>query len=200
MRRHFLRATLASSLVLASAIGVQPIASAATPSHPQTQSTTANQPQLKSGEKILAVGENGFVRTVNTNDSGNHGRGEIRNDLKLAKGDKITLSSDRKTASIVDSHGNLLGSFVAPSIKVEGRDFAGVFKVDGDSLITGLPSDSPLMQERSCWRGEAAKWTWRGAGALTCGALGVATIVGGGACTLAWAGAEDAMNISGRAC
>ncbi|WKD58592.1 hypothetical protein [Corynebacterium caspium] len=126
------------------------------------------------------------MRTINTNDSGNHKRGEIRNDLKLAEGDTLTLSQDKKTATLVDSKGTVLGEFKAPAIEVEGHTFDGVFTVDGDSLITGLPSDSPLRQERSCWRGNTAKWTWRVAGAATCG--------------LAWAGAEDMMHIDDRVC
>lgn len=201
MRRKFFRTALASALVITSSIAIHPVAQAEELAQPEIEkNTSVTQPELKDSEKILAIGDDGFVRTIDTKDSGNHGKGELRNDLNLAKGDQIILSEDQTEASLVDADGNLLGKFESPSIDVDGLVFKGVFRVEGHSLVTGLPVDSPIMQERGCWRATAATWTWRVSGGVMCGAVGVATVVGGVACGLAWAGAEDHMDIDGRAC
>lgn len=146
---------------------------------------------LKDGEKVLAVGKDTIVRTINTHDVENGLSGQLRNTLNLSEGDVLTISSDKRTVTLRDSNNNLLGSFESPRIDVDGTEQMGEFSIDGDYLITTLPA--ALRENRAYWRATAARWTWRLAGGLTCGA---ANAIIGGVCGLAWAGAEDHMHIN----
>lgn len=152
-------------------------------------------------EKILATGSDGFNRTVETVNSEGLGMYELRNLLNLLPEDKVEVSPAKDSVVIRDPEGRELGSFIAPVVVVDGKDIPAEFDYENGYLSTSIvPAKAPLARMKGCGRGTAARWIWRGAGALTCGAAGVATIVGGGACGLAWAGAEDAMNIDRRAC
>jgi hypothetical protein len=165
----------------------------------RVSSTSVNS--VADTEKILAIGSDGLARTVETVNAEHHKEYELRNRLNLQPGDSVQISEDRNSAIVLDQNGSELGTFLAPTVIVDGREVPAHFAFSNGYLSTSVDSDSvPLSRKKGCGRGTAAKWIWRGAGALTCTAAGVATIVGGAACGLAWSGAEDAMNIDGRSC
>lgn len=154
--------------------------------------------ELPSEEKILALGKDGIARTVVTKDNGAGGENTLSNELKLMPGDRVEISEDGLVASVFENDGSLLGEFVSPTVNVEGEDIQGQFEFENGNLLTTFDDDVTLPF--ACWQGTTAKWTWRVAAGLVCGALGVVTVPGGFACGLGAAGAEDAMNIDGRAC
>ncbi|MGN0095061.1 MAG: hypothetical protein ACI38U_03265 [Corynebacterium sp.] len=163
--------------------------------------SAANSTSVDDQEKILSTGHDGFVRTVEVANAEDHGRYELRNRLNLLPEDSVEVSPTKDSVVIRDSEGRELGSFLAPTVVVDGKEIPAQFDYADGYLSTSLESAQvPASRMKGCGRGTAAKWIWRGAGTLTCTAAGVATIVGGAACGLAWAGAEDAMNIDRRAC
>ncbi|MDY5854287.1 MAG: hypothetical protein SPJ68_02030 [Arcanobacterium sp.] len=150
---------------------------------------------------ILGVGQDGYARTVENKDNGEGGGVGLSNSLHLMPTDRVIISDDRKEAKIVTLTGELIGHFENPTLVVDSEEIPGEFFYENNSLVTYPDSaHSFTFYGGKCWRGTAAKWTWRVAGTLVCGATGVVTVVGGGVCGLAWAGAEDAMDIYGRAC
>ncbi|MDO4909067.1 MAG: hypothetical protein Q3962_04330 [Corynebacterium sp.] len=115
------------------------------------------------------------------------------------------MSPDNKTATLILNDGTVGGTFDNPTIIFDsGMEVPGVFTFDASTstLTTKLPDQlsQSFEMDRGCWRGTAAKWGYRGAGTLICGAAGVANVLAGAACGLAWAGGEDAMGIDSRAC
>lgn len=154
--------------------------------------------QLPSEEKILAIGDDGVARTVVTEDNGAGGKNALSNELKLASGDRVEISPDGLVVSVYQKGGSLLGEFVSPSVNINGEDVQGQFEFEDGNLLTTFHDNVELPF--GCWQGTTAKWTWRVAAGMVCGALGVVSVPGGFACGLGAAGAEDAMNIDQRAC
>ncbi|ADH91994.1 hypothetical protein EBF03_01120 [Arcanobacterium haemolyticum] len=155
----------------------------------------------KNSLSILGIGKDGYARTIDRTDNGFGGGVGLSNSLNLLPTDRISISEDGKQAEIITASGEVLGHFEDPTLSVGGKEVPGEFFYENGSLVTYADSaHSFVFYEKSCWQGTTAKWTWRVAGTLICGATGVVTVIGGGVCGLAWAGAEDAMNINKRAC
>ncbi|MDO4911245.1 MAG: hypothetical protein Q3972_05830 [Corynebacterium sp.] len=172
---------------------------------PVANAATTISNSTESSDSILAVGKDNIVRTVSTSDSVDNGNFRLDNKLNLQPGDTISVSPDLKTATLILNDGTAAGTFVSPTIIFDsGMEVPGVFSYDEatSTLTTSLPEQLSQVFEsdRGCWRGTAAKWGYRGAGALVCGATGVANVVAGAACGLAWSAGEDAMKINSRAC
>ncbi|MDO5031909.1 hypothetical protein [Corynebacterium sp.] len=151
-----------------------------------------------SKEKVLAVGADGIVRKIVTKDNGEGGDNTLANKLELAKGDTVEISDDAQVATVRQADGSVLGEFVAPVMNVGGSEVQGQFAYEDGNLLTTFKDD--VFVPYGCWQGTTAKWTWRVAAGLACGALGVVSVPGGFACGLGAAGAEDAMDIDGHAC
>ena len=151
-----------------------------------------------SDHKLLGVGTDGNVRTVTTEDNGAGGENTLSNQLLLVEGDRVEVSEDGKPATIVQADGKELGSFISPTVTVDGVEHQGKFEFKDGNLLTTFADDVVLPY--NCWQANTAKWTWRVASGAICTASGFANVAVGFACALGAAGAEDAMDINRRAC
>lgn len=160
-------------------------------------SLPGNRKTVSSDEKVLAVGRDGVTRTVKMSDNGAGHAAGLSNHLNLQATDRVEVAKDGQSVALYEKDGALIGKFVSPTVVVDGQEMKGKFSYEKGDLRTNFADGTELPYQ--CAKANAGKWIWRGAGALVCGATGVATVVGGAACGLGWAGAEDAMNF-GRNC
>ncbi|MFI5504728.1 hypothetical protein ACFLIN_05165 [Corynebacterium kutscheri] len=175
-----------SKLIVSSTLGFIIACSTTFPASAQNY-TESNTTQSSHDNALL--GSDGLIRkTRKVEDADIQGR-----KLDLQPGDIVKISADGQQADIINSKGEVVGSFTSPGLyDHDGNKLDTRFVYDDE--ILSLIEDGALFVD-ACGKSTLGKWTYRVGAAGVCGAFGAGTSgLGGAACGLGFAALEDQIN------